>query len=76
MQGFSREEIAQYEDVRRQGVCNMLDRSCVKRLARARGHMALVCLIEAGRYGELLSAYDRDAASTAHDDFDFTGGGI
>lgn len=67
--------LAQYEDVRRSGRCNMVDVGCVQRVANELGHDALVVAIEEGRYYELLDSYDADRAREARSDFDFTGGG-
>jgi len=74
MEDVHPEVLAQYEDVRRSGQCNMMDKQCVKHVARAKGHAMLVRFINNGRYRELLSGYDRREASSAHEDFDFTGG--
>jgi len=75
---FTREVLAEYEDVRRSGQCNMVDERCVENVARARGFHSLLRIINQGRYAELLSQYDREEAERAYEqtggDFDITGG--
>lgn len=75
---FTQEVLAEYEDVRRSGQCNMMDERCVEQVARARGFHSLLRVINQGRYGELLKQYDAGEAERAYEetggDFDITGG--
>jgi len=74
---ITRRVLAQYEDVRRSGMCNMGNSNCVQRVAFDRGHYELVNFIEDGGYSALLLGYDRERANAAYTDpeFDMFGGG-
>jgi hypothetical protein len=55
---FTQATFEEFETVRRSGVCNMFDRSCVAEAANVRGFDNLVvALIDRKTYSRLLTAF-------------------
>lgn len=55
---ITQEVAEQYDAIRREGEINMMQRTSVKRIARARDFTELAQFIDSGNYPMLLSNYD------------------
>ena len=58
MRKISNEIWQQYEDIRAEGKCNMLDKNCVFGQACKKGYLQLAEIIQSGDYIRLISGYE------------------